>query len=253
MRRSFISTASGRRRNRTVVVQSGTVKDRLPCADGFSFDAEVNYVWKFRRRSDDEAAGLEAVVRSHILQWLGELTKGGSVLRSEMIESKVNSEFRHALPAFVGSATVMAVRAVLRVDQESEEVARELDLAYVCERREALDRRRAKERIEFFRSEILKDPASARLYLLLESPITAGVISRQEEVERLVDAVAAWHPYNRWVHLTSLFREFFADQPVTAVEAVVRDFREILSLHHRDDLVAEFDKIDFSFPAVEEP
>lgn len=253
MSRSLLGMASGRRRNRAVVVQSGTVQDRLPCADGFSFDAEVNYVWKFRGRLDDETTGLEAVVRSHILHWLGELTRSGSVLRSEMIESKVNSEFRHALPVFVESATVMAARAVLRVDQESEEIARELDLAYVRERREAVDRRRAKERVEFFRSEILKDPASARLYLLLESPITAGVINRQDEVERLVDAVAAWHPYNQWVHLTALLREFFADQPITAVEAVVRDFREILSLHHRDDLVAEFDKIDFSFPVVEEP
>lgn len=235
------------------MVRSGTVKDRVPCADGFSFDAEVNYVWKFHSRLVNGAAGLEAAVRSYLLDWLEDLTKDGSVLRSEMIESRVNSEIRRALPVCVGPATVTAAQTVLTVDAESEEVARELDLAYVRQRREAVEQRRAKERIEFFRTEIFKDPASARLYLLLESPITAGVISRQDEIERLVDAVAAWHPYNRWIQLTDLFRQFFADQPITAVEAVVRDFREILSLHHRDDLVAEFDKIDFSFPAVEEP
>lgn len=236
-------------RSRADVEVCGVVEDRLPCADGFSYDAEVRYRWRFPSRPSGEQAGMESDVRSFVLARVGDLARAGSVLRSGMVESTVNAVLRNVLPARVGTATVMAAHVHLTTDAQSQALAQELDLAILNAWRESVERKRAKHRVEFFRDEILKDPASARLYLLLASPMTAGVLSRQEEVERLVEAVVAWHPDRRSIQLNGLLQELFANQSAVVVEEFLEDFRVILR-RHRQDLVEQFDAIDFSLPGA---
>lgn len=221
----------------------------MPCADGFSYDAEVHYRWRSSSRPLDGQAGMESAVRCFVLARVGDLTRDGSVLRSGMVESSVNTVLSTVLPACVGTATVMAAHVCLTADAQSLALAQELDLAIFNAWRESVERKRAKHRVEFFRDEILKDPASARLYLLLASPMTSGVVGRQEEVERLVEAVVAWRPDRRSIQLSGLLQGLFANQPKAVVEEFLEDFRVILR-RHRQDLVEQFDAIDFSSPGA---
>jgi len=251
MSRSIFANILRRRRKHADLVLHGVLKDALPSADGFVFDAELEYTWQIPGELEAAAMGLEPAVQLLILGEAERLTGDTSVLRSNVAESRLNSELHRLMPARAGVATITGARARLTVNAASEDAARELILTQARTRREEADRNRARERVEFFRNEILKDPASARLYLLLESPMTSGTATTQAEIDRLVEEVAAWHPTNRWIQVTALLRELFDNQPATAREALVRDFRELLSLHQRDDLATKFAKIEFSTESPE--
>ncbi|MFG2848350.1 hypothetical protein ACGF12_35095 [Kitasatospora sp. NPDC048296] len=91
--------------------------------------------------------------------------------------------------------------------QEEDQLRREYEL-------DTLARRQARARADFLRAEILADPASARLYTLLERytehwPRLGGPPAGTS-LPDLVREVQQWQPQTRWVVVAQLLHDFVA-------------------------------------------
>ncbi|MEV0082885.1 hypothetical protein [Saccharopolyspora sp. NPDC050642] len=91
--------------------------------------------------------------------------------------------------------------AALSVPPESHQAA--LDLQQ--QRREAqldeLARRQAAATMRFLRQECFDNPASARLFLMLNASSRLGVFPNADQAEDVVTEVNKWHPDTLWVQV----------------------------------------------------
>ncbi|MFF5726533.1 hypothetical protein [[Kitasatospora] papulosa] len=140
------------------------------------------------------------VLNSHVRLTTDESTQKAALLAERMCQGYALEEARR------------------RQDQEREEAQRceeharaEDQLRRECEL-DALARRQARARADFLRSEILSDPASARLYALMEQHTEhwprLGGPSVGTSLPDLVREVQQWQPQAQWVVVAQLLNDF---------------------------------------------
>jgi hypothetical protein len=139
------------------------------------------------------ATGLREEVEKVARRW--------SVLHRQSAQHELNDRLARIAPYSQDEPTVRAVTAILSVPQESAHAAtRLLEL-----RREAhldeLARRQVAANMRFLRDVCFDNPASARLFLMLNASPRLGVFPTTDEAEDLVTEVGRWHPENLWVQV----------------------------------------------------
>ncbi len=222
-----------------------TFVDRLASSEPtLRFTAQVHVTWRAGQGggtgSPDDAARL-------VREIVDDAAASCDVLRRDAAEHDINAALRAQLPlsglgvevlhSYVRltiddstqKAALLAERmrqgyaleeARRRREQEREDAQRRVEHSREEDqlRREyeldALARRQARARAEFLRTEILADPASARLYTLLERYTEhwprLGAPPAGTSLPDLVREVQQWQPQARWVVVAQLLHDFVA-------------------------------------------
>ncbi|MEU1823751.1 hypothetical protein ABZ502_15160 [Streptomyces abikoensis] len=156
-----------------------------------------------------------------------------TVLRSEAAEQEVNYELMRSLPQHVEGVEITSARVVLSVDvgtrlagERLAQMRRDIEL-------DAVARSQTLARVSFMRDEILRSPATARLYMMLENSTRFGVLPPDADMDRVVREVQQWRPESRWIIVAQLLHTFVdklspadADDLLDALRSMFLDYGE---------------------------
>src|SRR5690349_12449765 len=148
--------------------------DRLATLNaGLAFEAFVSLEWRRDIAAADGWATPRTAVRV-IRRIIEEVAKETSVLRVQAAEEYVDVALRRQLPLRHEGIEVVRATVILKVDQETVSAAKRLERLLHEQELDELAQRQAKGRADFLREVILADPASARLYTMLDLPSRLG-------------------------------------------------------------------------------
>ncbi|GAA1181649.1 hypothetical protein GCM10009664_54740 [Kitasatospora gansuensis] len=182
--------------------------DVLDSADpGLSFIAAFRVEW--RREMDraslspafgDTARAVRGVAERIALQ--------RTVLRCDTTEQDINHELRSRLPWRTCGIEIVSAHVSVHVDEHTlssaeraARIGREMAI-------EELERHQVAARIRFMEEEILRTPAKARLYLMLEQTGHRGLLAPGIDVDQVVREVQQWRPDSTWVVVAQLLHTF---------------------------------------------
>ncbi|MGW7313652.1 hypothetical protein [Streptomyces sp. NPDC054865] len=176
---------------------------------GHSFTALIRIEWRRPDDSSGSTTGYGDVGRA--VRGLAEsLTSQRSVLRCEGTEQDINYELRRLLPWRADGSEIVRAHVTLRVDEHTRTSAERVAQLRREEVVDELARRQTAARIRFMQDEILRSPATARLYLMLEQNAPHGALPPGGDVDQLVRDVQQWHPQARWVVVAQLLHTFIS-------------------------------------------
>ncbi|NML55506.1 hypothetical protein HHL19_36115 [Streptomyces sp. R302] len=118
-----------------------------------------------------------------------------SVLRCEATEQDINHELRHRLPWTIDGVEIMWAAVTVSADEHARTCAERIARLRSEEELAELARDQLSARIRFMQDEILRTPATARLYLMLEQ--AGQELPPGTDVDALVKAVQQWHSRGR--------------------------------------------------------
>lgn len=172
--------------------------------------------------SEDPAVSEAAVwVRSAA----SEITAKSSVLHRHGAQHELNAGLSRVVPQQFGEHRVTAVTIALAVSPDAHQAALDLEQA----RREAaldeLARKQIAATMRFVRDECLRDPASARLFLMLNASPRLGVFPNADQADSLIEEVVRWHPEALWVQIAKTLDSVVTGLPPTQVEELLRLLR----------------------------
>ncbi len=154
-----------------------------------------------------------------------EITAKLSVLQRQGAQHEVNAGLSRVLPRQVGDHGVTAVTIALAVSPDAHQAALDLEQA----RREAtldeLARRRVAATMRFVRDECLRDPASAKLFLMLNASPRLGTFPDADEADYLIDEVVRWNPEALWVQIAKTLDSVVTGLPPSQVDELLRLLR----------------------------
>ncbi|MEU4643010.1 hypothetical protein [Micromonospora sp. NPDC023814] len=110
------------------------------------------------------------------------------------------------------------------VDPACRESALRLESLMRQECFDSLVRQQAKARVEFVRNEVLSDPATARLYLLLSADALGGKGVQKEALEGLLEEASWWTPQNRWLVIARMVHKYVAGMSSEKSAELVKAF-----------------------------
>ncbi|MGX1471209.1 UNVERIFIED_CONTAM: hypothetical protein RKD50_000017 [Streptomyces canus] len=211
--------------------------DRPKSADpSLCFSAQIHVTW---RRHHAATFPVSQHAAAHLLRaMVDEAAAECDVLRPDAAEQDITATVHARLPLAQDGIVITDARIGISVDNATRNAAltaeqlhqdfqrRALQLRHEYELDE-LARRQARARAIFLRDEILANPASARLYTLLESSTAQwSRLSGPEpgaDLGDLVREIQQWQPGQQWVAVAQLLHEF-----LTSMSAEGR--KELLTL-----------------------
>ena len=169
--------------------------------------------------SEDPAISEAAVwVRSTA----SEITAKLSVLQRHGAQHELNVGLSGVVPQQLGEHRVTAVTIALAVSPDAHQAALDLEQA----RREAaldeLARKQIAATMRFVRDECFRDPASARLFLMLNASPRLGVFPNADQADLLIEEVIRWHPEALWVQIAKTLDSVVTGLPSTQIEELLR-------------------------------
>lgn len=212
-------------------------KDRLPSKDRhFEFTVQVSVEWSVAGPLPVEAPHLVAGgwVRGIAHAVAGRM----SVLQVRTAEQGVDRAVAAELPSSVGVVRIHRARVALSVEDSTLQAGHRLEHERQEQALESLRQERLRSRMRFLRDEVLRDPASARIYWLLEHPNQTDSLTQPQALDELVREVNRWRPQDQWVTIAQLLHEFVKELPVSHRERLVATLRELLTFYSRGDLAA---------------
>ncbi|MGI5413819.1 hypothetical protein ACQEV9_44325 [Streptomyces chartreusis] len=188
------------------------------------FTAQIQVTWR-RDHSLVSPVSRHAAARL-IREVVDEAAAECDVLRPDAAEQDIAAAVHACLPLTGDGVVVTDARIRIIVDDATRNAAltaeqlqqdfqrRAIQLQHEYELDE-LARRQVRSREAFLRHEILANPASARLYTLLESsadhwPRVAAGIQPGTDLRDLVREIQQWQPGRQWVAVAQLLHEFLA-------------------------------------------
>ncbi|MYS79482.1 hypothetical protein [Embleya scabrispora] len=154
--------------------------------------------------------GIE-VLESRIQLLVDESTKEAALLAERIRQGCAREETRQR-QEHEREETQLRLQRAREESQRRHEYAREEDRLRREYELDALARRQVRARAEFLNSEILANPASARLYTLLERSAEhwprLGGLPAATDLTNLVREVQQWQPHARWVVVAQLLHDF---------------------------------------------
>lgn len=202
-----------------------TFPDRPKSADPtLRFIAQIQVTW---HRDDSPAAPVSRHTAARLIRKVVDTAAAEcDVLRPDAAEQDIAAAVHVCLPLTGDGVVVTDARIRISVDDATRNAALTAEQlqqdfqrrAIQLQREYELDelaRRQVRAREAFLRREILANPASARLYTLLESsadhwPRLAG-IQPGTDLGDLVREIQQWQPGRQWVTVAQLLHEFFAN------------------------------------------
>lgn len=183
-------------------------EDHLPSSNpAFPF----NVKFTMRYQSTKEVASSEALaLASRRVRAITEpVASRSDVLRPSSTQHDMN----HALNLwFVGNTPTIKFESALvtvRVDDLVSRVATSYAHSAREMLRENLERDRVRAELQFFRDEVFRDPATARLYWVAKHPDW----STPPDLQKIVGIVNQWSERNRWVIIAQVLQQFLEQYP----------------------------------------
>jgi hypothetical protein len=206
--------------------------------DGLGFTADFRLLWRPSGRT--AANDLLASHAGRLVRMLAEPIAGtGNVLRPQAVEQDISDRLLHQLPLRDDDVLVSWARVIVSVDPDTARVAEQL----LRERQQARLAEHAQHQTEarmaFMRSQILRDPASARIYLLLDNSAQHGVLPPGAAVDELVREVQQWHPESRWVVIAQLLHTFLGKLTPGDAEELLKTLRALFTDFDQGELAQQ--------------
>lgn len=180
-------------------------------------------------RSAEAGAGESATVPpliSHAAVWarseVEKATCEWGVLQRHAAQHSVNERVARHLPHTMHGAVLSSLTVALSVSEDDTHAAHALQQA----RREAhldeIARRQTSATLRFLREECFDNPASARLFLMLNTNTRLGVFPSAEQADAIVSEVTRWHPDTLWVQVAKTLHTVFGSLTPDQTEELLR-------------------------------
>ncbi|MBB1256239.1 hypothetical protein H3146_23200 [Streptomyces sp. OF3] len=197
--------------------------DRIKSTDPvLFFTAEIRVTW---RRADATTPANRYTAPRLARRAIEKAAEHCDVLRPEATEQDITIAVRAQLPLVADGVVVTDVhvrisvddatrRAALHSERVRQEYRRQEERIRHDHELDELARRQVRAREAFLREEILANPATARLYGLLEGASKhwsrLGGPPTGTDLDELVREVQQWHPGQQWVTVAQLLHSFVA-------------------------------------------
>jgi len=221
----------------------GPFSDRIPDRDGFSFGVEYHVAVP----GTDAGSPYENQIACAIVRTIVEPALARcDVLRPWAAEHDVGVDLSRSLPKRGAEAVVAAARVAVHVDAEITAAATRLANARQQAKADAADRDRLRARMSFIEKDVLRDPASIRLYLLAEKFERGKEIPGVDikELDSLAEEVRRWSSANTWVATAKILHDHFERLPHRDVQALISTLRDSIRDHENLDLLSRFDTVN---------
>ncbi|MFD5842316.1 hypothetical protein [Streptomyces chartreusis] len=139
------------------------------------------------------------------------MAKQRSVLRAEATEQDINYELRSRTPWQIEGIEILWAQVSLYVDDHTLSSAERMAQLRREAALEDLARQQTAARIRFMQDEVLRTPATARLYLMLEQNAQHGALPPGIDIDEIVRDVQQWHPQAQWVVVAQLVHTFLVN------------------------------------------
>ncbi|MFD9374594.1 hypothetical protein ACFWBH_03475 [Streptomyces sp. NPDC059999] len=174
---------------------------------GMGFTAHFRVEW--RRPSAAPVVRASAAEVCGQVRALAEgVAAGHSVLRPAATEQDINGALARKMPLRTETAEVTWAQVSLTVDEQTRQAAHRLAHIHHEIELDALARKQTLARINFLYDEVLRDPAAARIYLMLEHSARIGDLPADLDLDRVVREIQQWHPTSKWVVTAQLLHTF---------------------------------------------
>ncbi|MFF3290884.1 hypothetical protein [Streptomyces sp. NPDC003023] len=178
------------------------------CDEGLHFTAAFRVEWQ--RPADGAVGPASPGDAGRPVRLLAEsLASQRSILRYEATEQDINHELRRRLPWTIDGVEIVWANVTLSIDEHARTCAARIARLRSEEELAELARHQVSARIRFMQEEILRTPATARLYLMLEQ--AGQELPSGTDVDALVKAVQQWHPQAQWVVVAQLLHTFLGN------------------------------------------
>jgi hypothetical protein len=191
-------------------LQDYVCRDHYPSADegiGFTVVLIVRARVSSRRRREP-ANPLDLVVPA-AEPIIGPTAAGISALRGNYLQHMIAGKLANLTSLSTRHVQICDVFAQVKLDEEAARRAREVQRMRHELELDELARRQARARARFIRDECVADPATARIYALLEKSPRLGELAGVLNRDDLVAQVAQWHEQARPVLITRGIIDFF--------------------------------------------
>lgn len=206
--------------------------------EGMSFVADVRVQWHLTGRTP--ADELLAARAGRLVRVLAEpVARTGTVLRPQACEQDINDRLLRLLPLRGEDVTVGWARVSMSVDPATTTIAERFAQARQEVGLGELARQQAAARMAFMRSEILRDPASARIYLMMENTAQHGAPPPGADIDDIVRQVQQWHPQSRWVVIAQLLDTFVGKLTPKDADDLVDTLRLLFVEYGHSDLAEQ--------------
>ncbi|MFJ9740099.1 hypothetical protein [Streptomyces sp. NPDC101166] len=140
-----------------------------------------------------------------------DMAKQRSVLRAEATEQDINYELRRRTPWQTEGIEILRAQVSLHVDDHTRSSAERMAQLRRETALEDIARQQTAARIRFMQDEILRTPATARLYLTLEQNAQHGALPPGTDINEIVRDAQQWHPQAQWVVIAQLLHTFLTN------------------------------------------
>jgi hypothetical protein len=219
--------------------------------EGLFFDAKIQVTW--RRRFAAAPVGAHWRAADLVNRAIEAEAPSMSVLRVSAAEHRLAAALAGRFPCVYEGLEVVAVSVDLAVDEATERSAKSIERQLYDMELDELARRQAKARADFIRSEVLRDPANARIYALASSSDAEGRLGNLGQVERLLDEVRWWDPESRWITTARLLQTFAERLSDTQQRDLLLVLRQGLVALGDQRQVEQFDILHHTGPPQPDP
>ncbi|GAA2133281.1 hypothetical protein GCM10009760_09280 [Kitasatospora kazusensis] len=150
-----------------------------------------------------------------------------SVLRCDATEQDINHELRRRLPWPTEGIEIRSAHVSLHVDEHTRSSAERAAQLGREATLEVLARHQTAARIRFMEEEILRNPATARLYLMLEQTSRHGELPPGVDADQIVREVQQWRPDATWVVVAQLLHTFVSNLTSQDHQDLLRTLRAL--------------------------
>lgn len=183
--------------------------------------------------TDDGAPAVVPPAVSRAAMWarsqVEKVTQDWGVLHRHAAQHDLNDRLSRGVPHTVDGGVVGSLTAVLSVATDDTRAAHALQEA----RREAyldeLARRQTAANLRFLREECFDNPASARLFLMLNTTSRLGVFPNAQQADDVVTEVTRWHSDSLWVQVAKTLQTALVSLTPEQADELLRVLSAVLS------------------------
>ena len=208
----------------------------VSCDDGLDFRVTFDVSWKsgwLRRPRATDIDNLQFSLRS----FAEPLAKRFPLRRAVALQSELNSDVARRLWRWPRGLRAVDAYAHVEVDEADSRAAEQLAAAEVKFRLDQKQYDSHRAAILFMREEVLRDPANARIFALMN--LSTGSTVSASELESLAAEVAKWSPGSEWVRIAQIIHDFITPLSASRRIELLGLVRFVLESYDRADLVAQ--------------
>ncbi|WP_409497212.1 hypothetical protein [Amycolatopsis sp. cmx-11-12] len=150
------------------------------------------------------------------------LLKQWEVMKRSAAQHAVNHHLSSKLPHELDDGALTVAAVALSVADDDAHAAEEMRQARHEEHLDELARRRVAANMRFLRDECFDNPASARLFLMLNTTTRLGVFPDAQQADAVIAEVNQWHPDSLWVQLAGILQPVVRSLSPSQADELVR-------------------------------